>query len=74
MVVAPAHTPAPIVTKLYQAFTAVLAQPDVREHMTVLGMAPQASPPPEQLQDFINAEMVRWGKVVKTAGLAGTQE
>jgi len=25
------------------------------------------------LQDFINAEMVRWGKVVKTAGLSGTQ-
>jgi tripartite-type tricarboxylate transporter receptor subunit TctC len=73
MVVAPARTPAPIVTKLYQAFSAVLAQSDVREHMTVLGMAPQASPPPEKLQDFINAEMVRWGKVVKTAGLAGTQ-
>ena len=73
MIVAPAHTPAPIVTKLYQAFSAVLAQPVVREHMTVLGMAPQSSPPPDKLQDFINAEMVRWGKVVVTAGLAGTQ-
>jgi len=73
MVVAPAHTPAPIVTKLYRAFSAALAQPDVREHMTVLGLAPQSSPPPEKLQDFINAEMVRWGKVVKTAGLSGTQ-
>jgi tripartite-type tricarboxylate transporter receptor subunit TctC len=73
MVVGPAHTPAPIVTKLYQAFTAVLTQPDVRAHLTVLGMAPQSSPPPEKLQDFINAEMLRWGKVVKTAGLAGTE-
>ena len=73
MVVAPAHTPSPIVSKLYQAFSAVLSQPDVRAHMTVLGMVPQSSPPPEKLQDFINAEMVRWGKVVKTAGLAGTE-
>jgi len=28
---------------------------------------------PEALQEFINSEMVRWGKVVKQAGLAGSQ-
>jgi tripartite-type tricarboxylate transporter receptor subunit TctC len=73
MVVAPAHTPAPIVTKLYEAFRAVAIQPDIRDHMILLGMVPQSSPPPEKLQDFINAEIVRWGKVVQQAGLAGTQ-
>jgi tripartite-type tricarboxylate transporter receptor subunit TctC len=30
--------------------------------------------PPDQLQDFINTEMARWGKVVQTAGLAGSQD
>jgi tripartite-type tricarboxylate transporter receptor subunit TctC len=73
MLVAPARTPAPIVTKLYEAFRTVTAQQDIREHMIVLGMVPQSSPPPDQLQAFIDAEMVRWGKVVKTAGLAGTE-
>jgi len=73
MLVAPARTPAPIVTKLYEAFRAVGTQSDIREHMIVLGMVPQSSPPPDQLQSFIDAEMVRWGKVVKTAGLAGTE-
>ncbi len=73
MVVGPAHLPAPILSKLHQAFSAVLTQPDLRARMTVLGMVPQSGPATEKLQDFINAEMVRWGKVVKTAGLAGTE-
>jgi tripartite-type tricarboxylate transporter receptor subunit TctC len=73
MVVAPAHTPTLIVNKLYEAFRAVAAEQDIRDRMIVLGMAPQTSPPPEKLQDFINAEMVRWGKVVQAAGLAGTE-
>jgi tripartite-type tricarboxylate transporter receptor subunit TctC len=73
MVVAPAHTPAPIAAKLYQVFRTVAAQQDVRDRMILLGMVPQTSPPPDKLQDFINAEMLRWGKVVQVAGLAGTQ-
>jgi tripartite-type tricarboxylate transporter receptor subunit TctC len=73
MVVAPAHTPAPIVHKLSEAFRAAVAQKAVSDQMMLLGMAPQTSPPPEKLQDFINTEMLRWGKVVQAAGLAGTQ-
>lgn len=73
MVVGPAHLPAAIVTRLYDTFEATLAQPDLRAHLAVLGVVPQSSPPPEKLQDFINAELARWGKVVKTAGLAGTE-
>jgi tripartite-type tricarboxylate transporter receptor subunit TctC len=73
MVVAPAHTLTPIVNKLYDAFRAVGAQKDVRDHMILLGMLPQSSPPPGKLQDFINDEMTRWGKIVQQAGLAATQ-
>jgi tripartite-type tricarboxylate transporter receptor subunit TctC len=73
MVVAPAHTPAAIVNKLAQAFGNAIQLQTVRDHMILLGMVPQASPPPDKLQDYINNEMVRWGKVVKTAGLAGTE-
>jgi tripartite-type tricarboxylate transporter receptor subunit TctC len=73
MVVAPAHTPASIVTKLYDAFRTVGNQPEIRDRMILLGMVPQSSPPPEQLQGFIDTEMLRWGKVVKAAGLTGTE-
>ena len=74
MIVAPAHTPAPIVHKLYVAITAVETQAEIRDHIIQLGLTPKAGVAPDQLQGFINSEMERWGKVVQTAGLAGTQE
>ena len=74
MIVAPAHTPASVVTKLHEAISAVEAQPEIREHIITLGLTPKLGTPPDQLQDFINTEMVRWGKVVQTAGLAGSQD
>jgi tripartite-type tricarboxylate transporter receptor subunit TctC len=51
----------------------VEAQPEVRDRLIFLGLIPQASPPPETLQSFIDGELARWGKVVKSAGLAATQ-
>jgi tripartite-type tricarboxylate transporter receptor subunit TctC len=65
--------PAPIVTKLYDAFRAVESRSEVRDRLIFLGLTPQTSPPPETLQSFIDGELVRWGKVVKSAGLAGTE-
>jgi tripartite-type tricarboxylate transporter receptor subunit TctC len=73
LIVAPAHTPGPIVATLYEAFRAVVADEKVRAQMIALGMVPQSSPPPEKLQDFIDAERTRWGQVVKDAGLAGSE-
>jgi tripartite-type tricarboxylate transporter receptor subunit TctC len=73
MVVAPARTPATIVRKLYDAFRTVQSRSEVRDRLIFLGLTPQASPPPEVLQSFIDDELVRWGKVVKSAGLAGTE-
>ncbi len=73
MIVAPAHTPAPIVNTLYAALHELENQPEVRDHIIQLGMVPKLSPPPDKLQDFINSEMLRWGKVVRTAGLAATE-
>jgi tripartite-type tricarboxylate transporter receptor subunit TctC len=73
MVVAPARTPAAIVRKLHDAFRTVESRSDVRDRLIFLGLTPQTSPPPEALQGFIDGELVRWGKVVKSAGLAGTE-
>ncbi len=73
MVVGPAHTPAPIVAKFHDALGAVANEPDIRQRIVQLGMVPKSSPPPDKLQAYIDSEMVRWGKVVKQAGLAGTE-
>ena len=50
-----------------------VADEKVRKQMIALGMVPQSSPPPDKLQDFIDAEQARWGQVVKDAGLAGSE-
>jgi len=61
------------VTKLYDAFREVESRSEVRDRLIFLGLTPQESPPPETLQSFIDGELVRWGKVVKSAGLAATE-
>jgi tripartite-type tricarboxylate transporter receptor subunit TctC len=73
MLVAPVRTPSSIVMKLYNAFRTVEARSGIRDRLILLGLAPQTSPPPDMLQAFINDEMVRWGKVVRAAGLAATE-
>ncbi len=71
---APAKTPQAIIMKIHEAARQVMALRDVQEQLIRLGMIPVVeSPPPEQLQDFVNAEIVRWGKIVQAAGLAGTE-
>jgi tripartite-type tricarboxylate transporter receptor subunit TctC len=73
MIVAPAGTPAPVVARLNAELHKVAALPDVQQQIIKLGMIPGGSASPEKLQQFINAEIERWAKVVRQAGLAGTE-
>jgi tripartite-type tricarboxylate transporter receptor subunit TctC len=47
--------------------------PEIKQQMINFGMIPAGNPSPEELQRFINSEIVRWGKVVHQAGIAGSQ-
>ena len=69
----PAGTPKEIVSKLQHALNSALALPDVQQQIIRLGMIPGSPSSPEELQRFIDSEIVRWGKVVQQAGLAGTE-
>jgi tripartite-type tricarboxylate transporter receptor subunit TctC len=74
MLVAPAKTPRPIVDKLHVDLRAVLVEADVREEFILRqGLIPVASPPPDELRNFVRAEIVRLGDIVAKAGLAGSQ-
>jgi tripartite-type tricarboxylate transporter receptor subunit TctC len=73
MVVAPAATPQPIVALLNRTLRGILEEPDVRAELGRRGLIPVATDPPEKLQQFVKAEIVRWGDMVKQAGAAGTQ-
>lgn len=64
---APAGTPAPVLAKLNAAIVKVLAQPDVKKKINEQG-AEVYSETPEQFAALIQAESVKWGKVVKESG------
>jgi tripartite-type tricarboxylate transporter receptor subunit TctC len=73
MLVAPAHTPQAVVDELHGQAKRIVAIPEVRQQFIELGMMVIDSPPPAELAPYVKAEMVRWGKVVRQAGLAGSE-
>ena len=73
MIVAPAKTSNAIVNKLHSVLKDILELPDIQQQLINLGMIPVSSPPPEELQRFINSEIERWSKVVHQAGIAGME-
>jgi tripartite-type tricarboxylate transporter receptor subunit TctC len=70
---APARTPRPILDKLNAEITAVLAMPEVKEQTLKYGFLPLENRSIDELKEFVKSEIVRWGKVVGDAGIAGSQ-
>ncbi len=65
---APAKTPRALVDKLNREFARIMAAAEVREKLINVGMEP-GTMTPEQYTAFVKAEVVKWGKVVKAAGI-----
>jgi tripartite-type tricarboxylate transporter receptor subunit TctC len=66
--VAPSGTPRDVIAKLNAEVLRILAMPDVRERFLAQGVEPMGSTP-EQFGEHIRAQMAKWGKVVKDAGV-----
>src|SRR5688572_15783895 len=67
-VFAAAGTPAPIVQKLNAEFIRAMSVPEVRKQIEASGYQVVGSTP-AQLDAHLRAEIVRWAKVVKAAGV-----
>ncbi len=65
---APANTPREIVNRLSQETDKVLASADIRGKFDALGIFPGGGTP-DAAAKFLNDEIVRWAKVIKTAGV-----
>lgn len=68
----PAKIPAPVVEKLNAESVRILAQPDVRERVARLGGVPVGNSAAEA-RKFIHAELAKWTKTVKAAGITPSQ-
>lgn len=67
-IVVPAGTPAPIITKLNQAFNEILKDPEVAK--AISGAGSQAvGGTPESFGAFIASETAKWAKVIQSADI-----
>lgn len=67
---APAGLPPAVLARLNAELNAVLQLPDVQTRIRELGAEPSQPGPPAQFQQFVDAELAKYGKVIKTAGIA----
>ncbi|HKU46457.1 MAG TPA: tripartite tricarboxylate transporter substrate binding protein [Burkholderiales bacterium] len=67
-IVAPAGTPAPVVSRLHDVTAKSLAKPEVKARFDALGtdVAPMN---PAELTGFIRSEIDKWAKMAKAAGI-----
>jgi len=67
-VVVPAGTPKEIIAKLHRIIVDSLTQPDVKERLAAMAYVPIANSH-EACTEFFKAEIAKWSKVIKDAGL-----
>jgi tripartite-type tricarboxylate transporter receptor subunit TctC len=65
---APKDTPPDIINRINQALVDVLKNPGLRDQLIQRGFEPVGSSPKE-FASFISSEIVKWGKVVRIAGI-----
>lgn len=65
---APGKTPKPIIDRLYRDTAEVLKMPDTVARIESFGLEP-AGISPQEFGDTIRAELKKWGKLIKEAGI-----
>ena len=67
-IVAPAKTPAPIVTQLNAELRKIVDNPEIKSRLANVGFEAFSSSP-DELGEFIKVQYDKWGKMVKEAGI-----
>src|SRR5262245_3931834 len=73
MIVAPANTPNEIIALLNREVRTIFSDTNVRSELSSRGLEPQVTALPEQLKEFVTAEIRRWGPTIYRAGIASSQ-
>jgi tripartite-type tricarboxylate transporter receptor subunit TctC len=73
MIVAPSKSPKDIVGKLNAELKAIVSEPETGRDINSRGSIAIVTPPPDELQRYVETEIVRWSKVVEQAGATGTE-
>ena len=70
---APAATPKEIVERLHQEMRKIMSAPEMTKRAANIGLLPLDSPPIDGIKTNIKSEQEKWGSLVKSLGLQGTQ-
>jgi len=73
MLVAPGATPPAVIALLNREVHTIFSNPAVIAELERRGIGPALTGTPDEVQDFVQKEIVRWGDVVRRAGLEGSQ-
>ena len=65
---APAGTPAPIISKVYQQAAKIALDPEMKAKLAQLGLD-ATSDPPDAFAAIIKADIAKWAKVIKDANI-----
>jgi tripartite-type tricarboxylate transporter receptor subunit TctC len=74
MLLAPGGTPPEVIALLNREVHAIFSDPAVIAELTRRGVGPALTGPPHEVTEFVKTEIVRWGDVVRRAGLEGSSE
>lgn len=67
-VFAPAGTPKAIISRLNQVIVKAVDMPELREQLARAGLDPESSTP-DQLGNLLRADVAKWAKIIKAAGI-----
>jgi tripartite-type tricarboxylate transporter receptor subunit TctC len=67
-IMVPAKTPRAIQDRLHAAFVKVANAPDTKQRFSAQGIEAMTYPSTDAYSKFLQAELVRWGKVAKESG------
>jgi tripartite-type tricarboxylate transporter receptor subunit TctC len=67
-IMAPAGTPKPVITRLNEEITKIMAMADVKERLSNVGVEPRSSTP-EEAAAYIRQDVGKWAKVIKDSGV-----
>jgi tripartite-type tricarboxylate transporter receptor subunit TctC len=65
---APARTPEPVIRRLYSEVARIANDPDMKTFLANQGAEPSLMDP-SQFGAYLKADIAKWGKVVKAAGV-----
>jgi tripartite-type tricarboxylate transporter receptor subunit TctC len=67
-IIAPAGTPAPVVSKLNSEISRIIQKPEIQKRLSDMGLTP-IDGSPAQFQKVIDQEKDKWGEVIKKSNL-----